>query len=192
MAAVNAVGNALTGSTGSGLFVGATSPSLVTPALGTPSSGVLTSCTGLPYNTGITQAPILIATTSNTSIDNSTPTVIFSAETVDSASAYDTGTGVFTVPVNGIYMISSVVNFSSVAIGAGGIQRLWVDVGGSLVALLDERSWSSVTAVVALSGSAFLSLTAAQTLSIRSFNNTTTALNNTSSGNRFCVQWIST
>jgi hypothetical protein len=34
--------------TGSGDVVLATSPTLVTPALGTPSSGVLTNCTGLP------------------------------------------------------------------------------------------------------------------------------------------------
>lgn len=34
--------------TGSGALVFATSPTLVTPALGTPSSGVLTNCTGLP------------------------------------------------------------------------------------------------------------------------------------------------
>lgn len=40
--------------TGSGSLVFATSPTLVTPALGTPSSGVLTSCTGLPLTTGVT------------------------------------------------------------------------------------------------------------------------------------------
>jgi hypothetical protein len=39
--------------TGSGLLVFATSPTLVTPALGTPSSGTLTSCTGLPISTGV-------------------------------------------------------------------------------------------------------------------------------------------
>lgn len=43
-----------TGTSGTGNFVRVTSPTLVTPALGTPSSGVLTSCTGLPLTTGIT------------------------------------------------------------------------------------------------------------------------------------------
>lgn len=52
MPVVNAVGNALTGSTGTGAFVGATSPTLVTPDLGTPSAGVLTNCTGLPVAGG--------------------------------------------------------------------------------------------------------------------------------------------
>lgn len=44
-----------TTATGSGAPVRATSPTLVTPALGTPSSGTLTNCTGLPPG-GITQA----------------------------------------------------------------------------------------------------------------------------------------
>lgn len=45
---------AVTNETGSGALVFATSPTLVTPALGTPASGVLTSCTGLPLTTGVT------------------------------------------------------------------------------------------------------------------------------------------
>ena len=41
--------------TGSGTVIAlATSPVLVTPNLGTPSAGVLTSCTGLPLTTGVT------------------------------------------------------------------------------------------------------------------------------------------
>lgn len=44
----------LSGQTGTGNYVGATSPTLVTPALGTPASGTLTSCTGLPLSTGVT------------------------------------------------------------------------------------------------------------------------------------------
>jgi hypothetical protein len=40
--------------TGSGSIVLATSPTLVTPALGTPSAAVLTNATGLPLTTGVT------------------------------------------------------------------------------------------------------------------------------------------
>lgn len=52
---VNSGGTALEwiAKTGSGSVVCATSPTLVTPALGTPSAGVLTSCTGLPISTGV-------------------------------------------------------------------------------------------------------------------------------------------
>jgi phage-related tail fiber protein len=40
--------------TGSGSLVFATSPTLVTPLLGTPTSGTLTNCTGLPLSSGVT------------------------------------------------------------------------------------------------------------------------------------------
>ena len=44
---------ALSDETGSGAAVFATSPTLVTPALGTPASGVMTNVTGLPISTGV-------------------------------------------------------------------------------------------------------------------------------------------
>lgn len=62
MATNNAVNTSLSGQTGTGTFVGATSPTLVTPALGTPSSGTLTSCTGLPASTGISGLGTGVAT----------------------------------------------------------------------------------------------------------------------------------
>jgi hypothetical protein len=47
-------GTGTTTSTGTGSVVLSTSPTLVTPALGTPSSGVATNITGLPLTTGVT------------------------------------------------------------------------------------------------------------------------------------------
>jgi hypothetical protein len=46
-------GTSVTAVTGTGNVVLSTSPTLVTPALGTPTQGVLTSCTGLPISTGV-------------------------------------------------------------------------------------------------------------------------------------------
>jgi len=67
------VANGGTGSssaTGSGLGVLQTSPTLVTPALGTPTSGVLTNCTGLPLAgvTGIISGTFSWATTGTTQV----------------------------------------------------------------------------------------------------------------------------
>lgn len=51
---VSSGGTGTTTSTGTGSVVLSNSPTLVTPALGTPTSGTLTNCSGLPLTTGIT------------------------------------------------------------------------------------------------------------------------------------------
>lgn len=63
---------AVTDETGTGALVFATGPTLVTPALGTPASGVLTSCTGLPITTGVSglgaNVAAFLATPSSTNL----------------------------------------------------------------------------------------------------------------------------
>jgi hypothetical protein len=47
--------------TGTGSLVFATSPTLVTPLLGTPTSGTLTNCTGLPFDAGVSGKPTTLS-----------------------------------------------------------------------------------------------------------------------------------
>jgi hypothetical protein len=53
---------AITGGTISGVTLSATSPNFTTPILGTPTSGTLTNCTGLPISTGVSGLGSNVAT----------------------------------------------------------------------------------------------------------------------------------
>ena len=53
---------AMTDETGTGLLVFNTTPTLVTPILGVPTSGTLTNCTGLPIATGVSNLGTGVAT----------------------------------------------------------------------------------------------------------------------------------
>ena len=53
---------AITDETGTGAVVFATSPTLVTPILGTPTSGTLTNCDGLPISSGVSGLGTGVAT----------------------------------------------------------------------------------------------------------------------------------
>jgi len=73
MATRNQIDLGLSGASGTGNFAGNVSPSFTTPALGTPTAGVLTSCTGLPVGTGL-----VAGTNSSTLVTGSTGTPVWS------------------------------------------------------------------------------------------------------------------
>lgn len=68
--------------TGSGALVFGTSPTLVTPVLGTPSSGTLTNCTGLPV-AGLTgQKPVIQRVYTSTGAVSTTTTTVPQDDTI--------------------------------------------------------------------------------------------------------------
>lgn len=94
----------ITNETGSGALVFATSPTLVTPALGTPSAAVLTNATGLPLTTGVsgilpvanggtgTATPALVAG-SNVTITGSWPNQTIASSGGGSSFTWNTVSG---------------------------------------------------------------------------------------------------
>ena len=78
---------ALTDETGTGAAVFATSPTLVTPVLGTPASGDLTSCTGSPTFTNVKYSGLVATTAAAPTIASATTIAPTASVTIISGTA---------------------------------------------------------------------------------------------------------
>ena len=161
----------LASTTGSGAVVLATSPTLVTPALGTPASGVMTNVTGLPLTTGVTGTlpvtnggtGVTTSTGSGSNVLNTSPTLVTPALGTPSAIVLTNATG---LPNGGL------VN-SSITIGGTSIS-----LGGSSSAITNDITIHGLTV-----GQGAGSISTNTVLGASALNANTTGARNTALGN---------
>ena len=132
--------------TGTGACVFGTSPTLVTPALGTPSSATLTNATGLPVATGIsglgTGVATFLATPSSTNLA--------------SAITDETGTGSLVFGTSPTLGNPTVTNYTETAYTANTSTAITVSLSNGTVQILTLTANATITMPTAGAGKSFI------------------------------------
>lgn len=135
----------VTNETGSGALVFATSPTFVTPVLGTPASGTATNLTGLPIATGVSGLGTGVATALAVNVGSAGAPVVFNGALGTPTSGTVTNlTGTASINVNGTVGATTPTTGAFTTVAASGASTLTgvVGIGGApnANAMLDVQS----------------------------------------------------
>jgi hypothetical protein len=146
--------------TGTGLLVFATTPTLITPILGTPTSGTLSNCTGLPIATGVSGLGTGVATFLTTP-SSANLRAVLTDETGTGAAVF-ANTPTLVTPVIGAATGTSLSTTGNQVITGTGKQGYATGSGGVVTQLTDKTTavtLSKSTGQITLAGAALAAST---------------------------------